>query len=66
MAMQLDCKVYVGNLLPRVTEKELCNEFSRSGPIRKVWVARKPPGFAFIEFETPSGAWEACSKYDGR
>ena len=25
--------------------------FKRFGKIRKIWVAQRPPGFAFIEFE---------------
>ena len=30
---------------------DLEDAFSRIGRVRDVWVARKPPGFAFIEME---------------
>ncbi|KAL7170888.1 hypothetical protein ACSBR2_035696 [Camellia fascicularis] len=44
-------RVYVGNLDPRVTERELEDEFRAFGVIRSVWVARRPPGYAFIDFD---------------
>ncbi|KAL3680508.1 hypothetical protein R1sor_023464 [Riccia sorocarpa] len=37
--------------LPRATERELEDEFRVYGVLRSVWVARKPPGFAFVEFD---------------
>ena len=46
----LDCKVYVGDLPRDASEKELERAFSYYGPLRNVWVARNPPGFAFVEF----------------
>mmetsp|Transcript_41905 Transcript_41905/g.78391 ORF Transcript_41905/g.78391 Transcript_41905/m.78391 type:complete len:178 (-) Transcript_41905:410-943(-) len=59
-------KVYVGNLDSRVTERELEDEFMKFGTLRSVWVARKPPGFAFIEFQDPRDADDACRDVDGR
>lgn len=44
-------RVYVGNVDPRATERDLEDEFRMYGVLRSVWVARKPPGFAFVEFE---------------
>eukprot|EP00200_Dunaliella_tertiolecta_P019301 CAMPEP_0202401814 /NCGR_PEP_ID=MMETSP1128-20130828/3757_1 /ASSEMBLY_ACC=CAM_ASM_000463 /TAXON_ID=3047 /ORGANISM="Dunaliella tertiolecta, Strain CCMP1320" /LENGTH=51 /DNA_ID=CAMNT_0049005695 /DNA_START=79 /DNA_END=231 /DNA_ORIENTATION=- len=44
-------RVYVGNLPPGIHEMDLEDEFSRYGKVRSVWVARKPPGFAFIEYD---------------
>jgi hypothetical protein len=44
-------RLYVGNLDPRVTARELEDEFRTFGVLRSVWVARKPPGFAFIDFD---------------
>lgn len=36
------------------------------GTLRSVWVARKPPGFAFIEFQDPRDADDACRDVDGK
>lgn len=58
-------RVYVGNLDPRITERELEDEFTRYGTLRSVWIARKPPGFAFIEFESYRDAEDAVKKLDG-
>mmetsp|Transcript_25072 Transcript_25072/g.54510 ORF Transcript_25072/g.54510 Transcript_25072/m.54510 type:complete len:183 (+) Transcript_25072:93-641(+) len=58
-------KVYVGNLRPDCSERELDNEFGRFGRIYKIWVARKPPGFAFIDFEDYRDAEDAVRKLDG-
>jgi RNA recognition motif-containing protein len=44
-------RVYVGNLPNSASKNELEREFERFGRLRDVWVARNPPGFAFIEFE---------------
>ncbi|GBG67732.1 hypothetical protein CBR_g860 [Chara braunii] len=58
--------VYVGNLDHRVTERELEDEFRRFGVLRSVWVARKPPGFAFIEFDDPRDADDAIRALDNK
>jgi len=58
-------KVYIGNLDARVSERELEDEFMKFGTLRSVWVARKPPGFAFIEFQDPRDADDACRDIDG-
>lgn len=49
------CKVYVGNLGNNASKTELESVFSNYGPLKNVWVARNPPGFAFIEFQDPRG-----------
>ena len=41
-------RVYVGNLDPQATEEELTKEVARFGKVESVWVARSPPGFAFV------------------
>jgi len=60
-----DCKVYVGGLPADATSQELEDSFTRYGPIRKVWIARRPPGFAFIEFEDNRDAEDAVRALDG-
>lgn len=61
----LDCKVYVGDLPKDATEKELERAFGFYGPIRNVWVARNPSGFAFVEFEDARDAEDAVRALDG-
>ncbi|XP_038052368.1 serine/arginine-rich splicing factor 7-like isoform X2 [Patiria miniata] len=46
-----NCKVYVGNLSDYGSVKELETAFGVFGPLKHVWVAKQPPGFAFVEFE---------------
>ncbi|ONK70511.1 uncharacterized protein A4U43_C05F34460 [Asparagus officinalis] len=58
-------RVYVGNLDPRVTERELEDEFRTYGVIRSIWVARKPPGYAFIDFDDRRDAQDAIRDLDG-
>ncbi|XP_067314286.1 serine/arginine-rich splicing factor 3a [Pseudorasbora parva] len=62
----LDCKVYVGNLGNSGNKTELERAFGYYGPLRSVWVARNPPGFAFVEFEDPRDAADAVRELDGR
>ena len=62
---RLDCKVYVGELGYGAAKQELEDIFSRFGPLRNVWVARNPPGFAFVEFEDPRDVDDACRELDG-
>jgi len=59
-------RVYVGNLDPRATERELEDEFRVYGVLRSVWVGRKPPGFAFIEFEDRRDADDAIRDLNGK
>lgn len=61
-----DCKVYVGDLGNSATKQELEDSFSYYGPLRNVWVARNPPGFAFVEFEDARDAEDAVRALDGR
>ncbi|KAJ6659930.1 hypothetical protein lerEdw1_018386 [Lerista edwardsae] len=61
----LDCKVYVGNLGNNGNKTELERAFGYYGPLRSVWVARNPPGFAFVEFEDPRDAADAVRELDG-
>ncbi|KAF5207603.1 Serine/arginine-rich splicing factor RSZ21 [Thalictrum thalictroides] len=59
-------RVYVGNLDPRVSDRELEDEFRIFGVLRSVWVARKPPGYAFVEFDDRRDALDAIRALDGK
>lgn len=61
----LSCKVYVGDLGSSASKHEIENAFSKYGPLRNVWVARNPPGFAFVEFEDPRDAEDAVRGLHG-
>lgn len=64
---QEGCKVYVGNLERGGDEGEIEREFRRFGPLlRQVWVARNPPGFAFVIFQDPRDAEDAVKELDGK
>ncbi|KAJ9516598.1 hypothetical protein QJQ45_015238, partial [Haematococcus lacustris] len=58
-------RVYVGNLEERVTERDLEDDFARFGKIHYIWVAKKPPGFAFIDFLDERDAEDAVRKMTG-
>ncbi|KAK5898622.1 hypothetical protein CesoFtcFv8_008179 [Champsocephalus esox] len=59
-------KVYVGNLGSGAGKSELERAFGFYGPLRTVWIARNPPGFAFVEFEDPRDADDAVRELDGK
>ena len=64
--MNLSCKVYVGDLPPDASRAELEDAFSYYGRLKNCWVARRPPGFAFVEFESERDAEDATRAMDGR
>lgn len=61
-----DCKIYVGDLGSSASKQDLEDAFGYYGTLRNVWVARNPPGFAFVEFEDPRDASDAVRGLDGR
>lgn len=62
----LKCKVYVGNLGSNTARGDLESSFSKYGALKNVWVARNPPGFAFVEYEDPRDAEDAVRAMDGQ
>jgi hypothetical protein len=46
-------KIYVGGLRSTVTEGDLDSLFRPHGRIAKIWVARQPPGFAYVVRSPP-------------
>merc|ERR1711872_552439 len=59
-------RIYVGGLHERVTVADVEREFEYFGRVRDVWVARNPPGFAFMVFDNPDDAHDAIKDMDGR
>lgn len=57
-------KVYVGNIPGEMTENELLDEFERYGRVERCWIAKAPPGFAFVWFANPEDAEAAVSGLD--
>uniref|UniRef100_A0A6I8SJV2 RRM domain-containing protein n=1 Tax=Xenopus tropicalis TaxID=8364 RepID=A0A6I8SJV2_XENTR len=61
-----NCNVYIGNLGQHVNRAVLEQAFGVYGPLRWIWVAQKPPGFAFVEFEKPHDAAAAVQGLNGK
>ncbi|PNY12868.1 serine/arginine-rich splicing factor RSZ22-like protein [Trifolium pratense] len=59
-------RVYIGNLDSRISERDLEDDFHVFGVIRSVWVARRPPGYAFIDFDDRRDALDAIRELDGK
>ncbi|KAF5401839.1 Serine and arginine rich splicing factor 3 [Paragonimus heterotremus] len=58
-------KVYIGDLPREASEREIEKVFREYGRLKNVWVARNPPGFAFVEFEDLADAQDAVRELDG-
>ena len=58
-------QVYIGNLGNNASKYDIEDAFTKYGPLRDVWVARNPPGFAFVEFEDNRDAKDAVRGLDG-
>eukprot|EP00088_Acartia_fossae_P044307 TRINITY_DN46994_c0_g1_i1.p1 TRINITY_DN46994_c0_g1~~TRINITY_DN46994_c0_g1_i1.p1 ORF type:complete len:150 (-),score=22.91 TRINITY_DN46994_c0_g1_i1:155-604(-) len=61
----INCKIYIGGLSASAERYDLEDAFSKYGPVRNVWVARRPPGFGFVEMEDPRDAQDAARSLDG-
>lgn len=62
----IESKVYVGDLGSSASKQDLEDAFSQYGRLNSVWVARNPPGFAFVEFDDSRDAEDAVRALDGR
>ncbi len=58
-------KVYVGDLPSGASRQEVEDAFRYYGSLKNVWVARNPPGFAFVEFVDERDAKDAVNDLDG-
>jgi len=61
----VECKVFIGGLRDDANRYDIEDVFQKYGTVRDVWVARKPPGFAFVEMEDPRDAKDAARGLDG-
>ena len=59
-------RIYLGNLEPRADQRDIEDFFRKHGRINNIWVARQPPGFAFVDFDDPRDAEDAVRDLDGR
>ncbi|CAF3629766.1 unnamed protein product [Rotaria sp. Silwood1] len=59
-------RVFIGNLGSRTNVSDLKQECERYGSVIDCWVARNPPGFAFVLFKYGEDAVSAVRNMDGR
>jgi len=59
------CKIYIGGLLDTAERYDLEEAFGKFGRVKNSWVARRPPGFGFIEMEDPRDAADAAKELNG-
>ncbi|KAI3439034.1 hypothetical protein D9Q98_001444 [Chlorella vulgaris] len=58
-------KLWIGNLPEGIPDKDVEDAFSKFGRMKSCWVARKPPGFAFVEYDDKRDAEDAVRGLDG-
>ena len=58
-------RVYVGDLGDNGNQQELEDVFKSFGPLKEVWIAKEPKGFAFVEFNYSEDAATAIKQLDG-
>ena len=49
-----------------ISDTEIEDAFGKFGRIAKVWVARQPAGFAFVEYDDERDAEDAIKEMDGK
>lgn len=58
-------KLYVGDLAETTSSNDIQRDFGKFGKIRDIWIARNPPGFAFVDFFESTDAARALRVMDG-
>ncbi|ODN01360.1 RNA-binding protein Rsf1 [Orchesella cincta] len=61
----VNIRLYVGGISNEITREHLQDLFGKYGKSEHVWVSTKPPGFAFVKFETEADASDACDALNG-
>ena len=66
----MSTNLYIGNLSSKVTEADLKSNFSEAGNVVSVRIIKdkfsgQSRGFGFVEMESPEGAKEAITKFNG-
>ena len=59
---QAKCCVFFWYHADFLCRYDLEDAFGKYGPVKNVWVARRPPGFGFVEMEARQDAEEAVGK----
>jgi len=57
-----DCKVYIRGLRSDSTQRQLEDAFARYGKVVAVWIALKPPGYAFLLMGSNAEAQRSCAR----
>ncbi|VUZ38596.1 unnamed protein product [Hymenolepis diminuta] len=58
-------KLFIGGLPAGLTKGFVYKELSKFGHIVDLWIARNPPGFAFVQFDSYSDTEKAIQTLDG-
>ncbi|OQR79090.1 RNA recognition motif domain containing protein-like [Tropilaelaps mercedesae] len=58
--------VFVGGLRRGATQRAIEDLFLRFGPVRRIFIAQRPPGFALVHFSYREDAREAVRMCNGR
>jgi RNA recognition motif-containing protein len=69
-AIQMNKRLYIGNLASEVTEEDLNHNFSSIGNVASVAIIKdrysnQSKGFGFVEMETEEAAQQAIEKFNG-
>ena len=57
-------KVYIGGCMES-NEDDIIRTFGKYGTVERIWVARSPPGFAFVWYADARDADAAVAALDG-